>query len=96
MPQCLSQSERQTELAALLEAGWAMAPGRDAIVKEFHFQNFNQAYGWMTRVALIAESLDHHPEWTNIYNRVSVVLSTHDAGGLTRLDLTLAQRIDAL
>ncbi len=74
--------------------GWAVTPNRDAIVKSFKFEDFNAAFGWMTRVALAAEKLDHHPEWFNVYNRVEVTLSTHDADGVTELDVRLAQIMD--
>jgi 4a-hydroxytetrahydrobiopterin dehydratase len=76
-------------------AGWTVASGRDAITKSFKFDDFNEAFGWMTRVALAAEKLDHHPEWFNVYNRVDVTLSTHDAGGVTELDVELARIMDA-
>jgi 4a-hydroxytetrahydrobiopterin dehydratase len=76
-------------------AGWSAAEGRDAIVKTFRFSDFNAAFGWMTRVALAAEKLDHHPEWFNVYNRVEVLLATHDADGVTELDVTLAKIMDA-
>lgn len=75
--------------------GWAAVPGRDAIARRFGFGDFNAAFGFMTRVALYAEKLDHHPEWSNVYNRVEVVLTTHDAGGVTALDVRLAQLMDA-
>jgi 4a-hydroxytetrahydrobiopterin dehydratase len=75
--------------------GWTAADGREAIVKTFKFADFNTAFGFMTRAALAAEKLDHHPEWSNVYNRVEVLLSTHDAGGLTELDVQLARVMDA-
>jgi 4a-hydroxytetrahydrobiopterin dehydratase len=82
--------------AALAELpGWSAAEGRDAIVKTFKFADFNAAFGWMTRVALAAEKLDHHPEWFNVYSRVEVLLATHDADGVTELDVTLAKIMDA-
>ncbi len=82
--------------AAMLQlSGWTEAEGRDAIRKGFRFTDFNAAFGWMTRVALAAEKLDHHPEWSNVYNRVEVLLATHDAGGVTDLDVTLAKIMDA-
>ena len=82
--------------AALAElTGWSQAEGRDAICKIFRFKDFNAAFGWMTRVALAAEKLDHHPEWFNVYNRVEVVLATHDVDGVTDLDLNLASIMDA-
>ncbi len=70
--------------------GWTAAPGRDAIIRTFLFADFNAAFGFMTRVALLADKLDHHPEWSNVYNRVEVLLATHDADGVTELDVTLA------
>jgi 4a-hydroxytetrahydrobiopterin dehydratase len=75
--------------------GWAAAADRDAITKTFRFADFNAAFGWMTRVALSAEKLDHHPEWFNVYGRVEVTLSTHDVGGVTELDVALAGMMDA-
>jgi 4a-hydroxytetrahydrobiopterin dehydratase len=75
--------------------GWAAAEGRDAIVKTYKFADFSAAFGWMTRVALAAEKLDHHPEWFNVYSRVEVLLATHDADGVTALDVTLAKIMDA-
>jgi 4a-hydroxytetrahydrobiopterin dehydratase len=75
--------------------GWAEAKGRDAIVKTFQFKSFSQAWGWMNRVALLAEKMDHHPEWVNVYGRVDVTLSTHTAGGLTEKDIALARKMDA-
>src|SRR5207247_306800 len=74
--------------------GWAAVPGRDAIARTFRFKDFNAAFGWMTRVALAAEKLDHHPEWSNVYNRVEVTLATHDAAGVTALDVALARIMD--
>jgi 4a-hydroxytetrahydrobiopterin dehydratase len=75
--------------------GWSAAEGRDAITKTYKFADFNAAFGWMTRIALAAEKLDHHPEWFNVYSRVEVLLATHDAGGVTELDVTLAKLMDA-
>ncbi len=74
---------------------WSSAEGRDAISRTFRFKDFNAAFGWMARVALAAEKLDHHPEWFNVYNRVEVTLATHDADGVTDLDVTLAKFMDA-
>ena len=76
--------------------GWAMADGRDAIVKTFRFADFNAAFGWMSRAALRAERMDHHPEWFNVYNRVEVTLASHDAGGVTDRDIALAGFMDSL
>jgi 4a-hydroxytetrahydrobiopterin dehydratase len=81
--------------AALAQlSGWTAVDGRDAIARTFKFSDFNAAFGFMTRAALAAEKLDHHPEWLNVYNRVEVTLSTHDAGGVTELDVTLAKLMD--
>ena len=90
MPQAkLNEDERRSALAEL--SSWAPTPGRDAIRRVFVFRNFNEAFGFMTRAALIAEKLNHHPEWSNVYNRVEVVLTTHDADGVTALDVEMAQ-----
>ena len=75
--------------------GWAAVSGKDAIGKTFRFANFNAAFGFMTRVALMADKLDHHPEWFNVYNRVEVVLTTHDADGVSELDVTMARFMDS-
>jgi 4a-hydroxytetrahydrobiopterin dehydratase len=90
----LEGAARADALAALPD--WSMVDGRDAIHKRFVFADFNAAFGFMARVALIAEKMDHHPEWSNVYRTVDVTLSTHDAGGLTDLDVTLAQAMDRL
>lgn len=76
--------------------GWQAVEGRDAIHKEFRFADFNAAFGFMTRVALMAERMDHHPEWFNVYNRVAITLSTHDAGGVSERDVALARFIDSI
>lgn len=89
----LEAAERQAALAGL--TGWQVLPERDAIHKVYRFTDFNTAFGWMSRVALMAEKFDHHPEWFNVYARVEVTLSTHDAGGLTALDIQLARFMDA-
>ncbi len=94
MVERLSGEARATALAGL--AGWSEVTGRDAITRTFTFADFNAAFGFMTRVALAAEKLDHHPEWRNVYKTVEVVLSTHDAGGLTVRDITLAKKMDAI
>ncbi len=75
-------------------SGWKAADGRDAIEKTYKFDDFGQAFGWMSRIALAAEKLDHHPEWFNVYSKVEVLLATHDAGGVTDLDVTLAKLMD--
>lgn len=82
--------------AAALEdlPGWRLLPDRDAMAKTFTFDSFNDAWGFMTRCALAAEKMNHHPEWFNVYNRVEVTLSTHDADGLTDRDIALAKRMD--
>ena len=89
-------AERIGAKAALARLqGWAAAEGRDALVKTYRFADFNAAFGWMTRVALKADAMDHHPEWSNVYNRVDVLLATHDADGVTELDVALAAFMDA-
>ncbi|MDR3465169.1 MAG: 4a-hydroxytetrahydrobiopterin dehydratase [Xanthobacteraceae bacterium] len=94
MSERLSGAARAAALASL--PAWSEVTGRDAIARSFTFADFNEAFGFMTRVALAAEKLDHHPEWRNVYRTVEVVLSTHDAGGVTARDITLAKRMDAL
>ena len=94
MAQKLAGEARKSALARL--KGWSEVSGRDAITKKFVFADFNQAFGFMTRAALVAEKMDHHPEWFNVYKTVEVTLSTHDAGGLTDLDVTLAETMDKL
>jgi 4a-hydroxytetrahydrobiopterin dehydratase len=76
--------------------GWSLVEGRDAIRRSFRFKDFSAAWGFMSRVALLAEAQDHHPEWSNVWNRVEITLSTHDAGGLSERDIRLARAIDAL
>jgi 4a-hydroxytetrahydrobiopterin dehydratase len=94
MPTRLTDGERAA-LAGKLP-GWSLADGREAITRSFQFRDFNEAWGFMSRVALLAESQNHHPEWTNVWNRVRIELSTHDAGGLTGNDVKLAEAINAL
>jgi 4a-hydroxytetrahydrobiopterin dehydratase len=94
MAEKLIGDSRTTALAEL--TGWNDVQGRDAITKTFTFKDFNAAFGFMTRAALVAEKLDHHPEWFNVYKTVTVTLSTHDAGGLTGLDVKLAKAMDGL
>ena len=90
----LTGAARAQAIAAL--KGWGDVKGRDAIHKSFKFSDFNHAFGFMTRVALQAERMDHHPEWFNVYNRVEITLSTHDAGGVCERDIKLAMFIDGL
>ncbi|GMG83381.1 hypothetical protein LNKW23_25940 [Paralimibaculum aggregatum] len=82
--------------AALAEAGWARAADGAAIAKTFRFRSFRDALAWMMRAGFEAEAMNHHPEWKNVYNRVEVVLTTHDTGGLTEKDIALAERMEAL
>jgi 4a-hydroxytetrahydrobiopterin dehydratase len=94
MTQKLSPEACKAALTKL--KGWSAVTGRDAIGKKFEFGDFNQAFGFMTRVALVAEKMDHHPEWSNVYKTVEVTLSTHDAGGVTELDVRLAEAMDKI
>ena len=94
MGQKLTGDGRKAALARL--AGWSEVKDRDAISKKFNFRDFNEAFGFMTRAALVAEKLDHHPEWFNVYKKVEVTLATHDAGGVTELDIELAEAMDRL
>jgi 4a-hydroxytetrahydrobiopterin dehydratase len=94
MAEKLTGGARSAALAKL--KGWTEVPGRDAISRKFSFKDFNEAFGFMARAALIAEKLDHHPEWFNVYNRVEVTLATHDAGGVTERDIKLALEMDRL
>lgn len=90
----MSASRIGAEAALARLDGWRAAEGRDAIVKEYRFKDFNAAFGFMSRVALHAEKADHHPEWFNVYNRVTVTLATHDSGGVTDKDVALAHFMD--
>ena len=92
----LTETERAEALPPLGEAGWGAVEGRDAIRKIWKFRNFSEAWGFMSRAALSAEKLNHHPEWSNVYNVVDVTLTTHDCDGLSALDIRLAKRMDAL
>src|SRR5215468_1677546 len=94
MAERLSAETRQAALAEL--AGWAEVSGREAISRTFTFKDFNEAFGFMSRAALVAEKHDHHPEWRNVYKTVEVVLATHDAGGVTKLDIDLAKAMNAI
>lgn len=90
----LEGDERKAALSRL--TGWTELMERDAIFKKFVFKDFNQAFGFMTRAALVAEKLDHHPEWLNVYKTVEVTLATHDAGGVTGRDIALAEAMDRI
>ena len=90
----LTEGLRNEAMATLPE--WTHEPERDAITRRFLFKDFNEAFGFMARVALIAEKADHHPEWSNVWNRVDVLLTTHDADGLSTRDIQMAQAIDGL
>ncbi|WP_119680440.1 4a-hydroxytetrahydrobiopterin dehydratase [Indioceanicola profundi] len=90
----LDEATRAQALSEL--SGWTVTEGRDAISRTFTFKDFNAAFGFMSRVALLAEKMDHHPEWFNVYNRVEVTLSTHDANGLTELDVRMARFMDSI
>ena len=92
--QKLSPGERDALLAEI--PSWRPVPDRDAIARELKFKDFNAAWGFMSRVALVAERMDHHPEWSNTYNRVAIVLTTHDAGGLSRRDAEMARAIEGV
>src|SRR5215207_6319992 len=94
MAQKLTGEARTSALAKL--SGWSEVKGRDAITRKFVFKDFNEAFGFMARAALVAEKMDHHPEWFNVYKNVEVTLSTHDAGGVTELDIKLAGEMDKL
>ena len=89
----LDVNARKAALAAI--SGWSEVDGRDAITRRFQFKDFNAAFGFMSRVALLAEKMDHHPEWFNVYNKVEVTLSTHDAGGVTQNDIDMATAMEA-
>ncbi|WP_428983503.1 4a-hydroxytetrahydrobiopterin dehydratase [Paraburkholderia phymatum] len=90
--QKLSSNDRATQVAQL--NGWQNVEGRDAITRQFKFADFNEAFGFMTRVAIKAQEMDHHPEWFNVYSNVEITLSTHDANGITERDIRLARFID--
>ncbi len=96
MADLLSPEDRASLLPPLGETGWAAVPGSDAIRKVLKFRNFSEAWGFMTRAALVAEKLNHHPEWRNVYNTVDITLTTHDCHGISRLDIDLARAMDRL
>jgi 4a-hydroxytetrahydrobiopterin dehydratase len=94
MAEKLTPADRDKALAGL--AGWRFDASTDAITRDFKFKDFSEAFGFMTRVALLAQAADHHPDWSNSYNKVTITLSTHSAGGLTEKDVRLATQIDGL
>ena len=94
MPQKLTPEARADALARL--PSWRPTEGRNAISRQFKFADFNSAFGFMTRVAMVAEKMNHHPEWSNVWNRVDVTLTSHDAGGLTERDIKLAEAMDRI
>ena len=92
--EALTGAARGEALTRLEASGWSQAEDRDAIAKTFQFGNFSEAFAWMTQVAMKAEQMDHHPEWSNVYRTVEVTLTTHDAGGLSTLDVKMADAMD--
>ncbi|XP_026228968.1 pterin-4-alpha-carbinolamine dehydratase 2-like isoform X1 [Anabas testudineus] len=92
----LSAADRDQLVMELRATGWMEVEDRNAIFKELHFKNFNQAFGFMSRVALQAEKMNHHPEWFNVYNKVQITLTTHDCGGLSKRDIKMAKFIDKI
>ena len=94
MAEKLNDAARAEAIPGLEAAGWMHDPARDALTKEFKFKSFIEAFGWMSACAIKAEKINHHPEWFNVYNRVTVTLTTHDASGLTALDVELAKAMD--
>ncbi|XP_034539726.1 pterin-4-alpha-carbinolamine dehydratase 2-like [Notolabrus celidotus] len=92
----LAPADRDQMVMELRATGWVEVEDRDAIFKELHFKTFNQAFGFMSRVALQAEKMNHHPEWFNVYNKVQITLTTHDCGGLSKRDIKLAKFIDKI
>ncbi len=96
MPEKLTGTARAEALAPLFALGWSEVEGRDAITRTYVFADFITAFGFMTRAALVAEKMNHHPEWSNVYKTVEVTLTTHDVGGLSDLDIRLAGKMDAL
>ena len=95
-PSLLDFDSKQIELKKLQTTGWSLVDGRDAIMKVYLFKDFISAFGFMTKVAIYTEKLNHHPEWLNVYNKVEVTLSTHDCGGISKLDIELANIMDGL
>ncbi|MCI5047927.1 MAG: 4a-hydroxytetrahydrobiopterin dehydratase [Aquisalinus sp.] len=94
MPTKLTDDEKHEFLGS--HSGWSLVEGRDAIFRRFQFSDFNEAFGFMSRVALLAEKMDHHPEWFNVYNKVEVTLTTHDVDGLSEFDVKMADFMDGL
>ncbi|XP_008400170.1 pterin-4-alpha-carbinolamine dehydratase 2 [Poecilia reticulata] len=92
----LSPADRDQLVMELRATGWMEVEDRDAIFKELHFKTFNQAFGFMSRVALQAEKMNHHPEWINVYNKVQITLTTHDCGGISKRDVKMAKFIDKI
>ncbi len=91
----MKKLDAKTRAAAMKKLkGWKNVMGRDAITRKFEFGNFSEAFGFMTRVALLAEKMDHHPEWSNVYNKLDITLSTHDAGGVTTNDIAMARAME--
>lgn len=86
----LNDAERKQSIEPLLAKGWSMVNGRDAIYKEFIFKDFNEAFGFMTRIGMLAEKMDHHPEWFNVYNKVQITLATHTVSGVSEYDVKMA------
>jgi 4a-hydroxytetrahydrobiopterin dehydratase len=95
-PVLLGETARKTSIPQLDKAGWKLVEGRDAIKKSFVFVDFVEAFDFMTRVSVEAEKVNHHPEWFNVYNKVDITLSTHDCGGLSKLDVDMATKMDEL
>ena len=96
MTEKLSDETRKTLLQPLFDTGWVLDENRDSITKKYKFADFADAFGWMTRAAIWAEKWNHHPEWSNVYNNVTVTLTTHDVDGLSTLDVKLARKMDGL
>jgi len=92
----LTAAEREELLSPVIDKGWSMVEGRDAIYKEFLFKDFNEAWGFMSRIAIKADKSDHHPEWFNVYNKVQITLATHDCSGLSKRDVNLATFIESI
>lgn len=92
----MTADERKQKIEPLIQKGWSLVEGRDAIYKEYLFKDFNEAFGFMARVALKSEQMNHHPEWFNVYNKVQITLSTHDAAGLSENDVVLATFIEKI